>query len=536
MIGSSKDDFLNGKSGKDSLTGGLGNDVYSVDNIGDKVTEKSGQGTDLVYSTISYSLTAHVENLILLQNGNINATGNDLNNQLSGNSSDNILNGNTGVDTLKGGQGNDTYIVDSSLDLIIENQNEGIDSVQATSNYSLGDHLENLMLIGDKALQGIGNSLGNMLIGNEFDNVFMGMDGADTIEGGLGNDQLWGASGNDVMSGGSGDDYYGVNDVGDIVNEDAGGGTDTVYATVNWSLGSNFEKLILIGGLTLTGTGNELDNFIQGNFVNNTLFGGDGADTIEGGDGDDEIYGGLGADVLKGGSGNDSYKVDQSGDTLIEDVSGGVDTVVTSGSWELEANVEILQLVGNGNTNGKGNGLDNLISGTIGINVLSGLDGNDTLIGNDGSDTLVGGIGTDTFIFETIQGGTDVITDFVSGSDHIVCPNGQFYFHIGNGDNVIDNPALCNSPVSFNANAELVIVTENINGALSATNAAARIGSANSAYAIGDTRLFVVDNGADSALYLFQSTSNDAQVSAAELTLIGTIQGAGQTALADYGF
>ncbi|WP_275575115.1 calcium-binding protein [Methylocucumis oryzae] len=535
MIGSSKDDVLNGKSGKDSLTGGLGNDVYYVDNIDDKVTEKSGQGTDLVYSTISYSLTANVENLILYQNGNFNATGNDLNNRLSGNSGDNVLNGGTGVDTLKGGQGNDNYLVDNSLDVIIENQNEGIDSVQATSNYSLSAHIENLTLIGASALQGIGNSLGNTLVGNEFDNVFMGMDGADTIEGGLGNDQLWGASGNDVMSGGGGDDDYGVNDSGDVVNEDVNGGIDTVYATVNWSLGSNFEKLVLISGLTLTGTGNELDNFIQGNFVNNTLSGGAGADTIEGGDGNDEIYGGLGADVLKGGSGDDSYKAAESGDTIIEDFSGGIDTVVTSDSWELEANVEILQLVGNGNTNGKGNSLDNLVSGNLGVNVLSGLDGNDTLIGNDGSDTLVGGAGADTFIFETIQGGTDVITDFVSGLDRLVCPNGQFYFHIGNGDHTIDNAVLCNSTVSFAANAELVIIGLDINQ-LSAGAAAARIGSANSAYAISDTRLFVVDNGADSALYLFQSSGNDAQVSAAELTLIGTIQGAGQTALADYSF
>lgn len=66
--------------------------------------------------------------------------------------------------------------------------------------------------------------------------------------------------------------------------------------------------------------------------------------------------------------------------------------------------------------------------------------------------------------------------------------------------------------------------------------AAALIGSAGTPCALGDSRLFALDDGFDTALFLFHSAAADAEVSAPELTLVGTLEGAGHTALADYLF
>ena len=64
------------------MSGGLGDDSYSVDDAGDVVNEASGEGTDLVQSAITYTLPANVENLTLTGVGNLNATGNTLANAL----------------------------------------------------------------------------------------------------------------------------------------------------------------------------------------------------------------------------------------------------------------------------------------------------------------------------------------------------------------------------------------------------------------------------------------------------------------------
>lgn len=101
-------DTLNGGSGADSMSGGKGDDLYAVDNVGDKVIELANSGTDHVVSSITHTLSAHVENLTLTGLRAIHGTGNNLDNRLLGNGSANSLNGKGGNDKLEGGQGHDT--------------------------------------------------------------------------------------------------------------------------------------------------------------------------------------------------------------------------------------------------------------------------------------------------------------------------------------------------------------------------------------------------------------------------------------------
>ena len=112
LYGGVGNDTLNGGAGADTMTGGAGNDTYVVDNAGDVVTESSNNGTDLVQSSISFSLGAkQVENLTLTGSANINGTGNSFVNKLIGNSGSNTLNGGSGSDTLTGLGGNELFCV-----------------------------------------------------------------------------------------------------------------------------------------------------------------------------------------------------------------------------------------------------------------------------------------------------------------------------------------------------------------------------------------------------------------------------------------
>ncbi|MDZ8226748.1 calcium-binding protein [Nostoc sp. ChiVER01] len=239
--GGAGNDTIDGGAGNDRMTGGTGNDTYIVDSTGDIVTETSTLSTeiDTVQASITYTLGANLENLILTGFGAINGTGNSLNNNLTGNRGDNILNGGIGNDTLdgdtgndtldggagndtliassgndvmRGGSGNDTYIVSGlNDDIIIENAGEGIDTVQApytsAQGYTLGANIENLILI-TGGTNGTGNSLDNILTGNTSNNILSGEGGKDTLIGGSGNDTLIGGAGDDILTGGSGSDFF----------------------------------------------------------------------------------------------------------------------------------------------------------------------------------------------------------------------------------------------------------------------------------------------------------------------------------------
>jgi Ca2+-binding RTX toxin-like protein len=99
-----------------------------------------------------------------------------------------FLDGNLGADYLVGGLGNDTYVVDDLADVVVENPGEGIDTIQSSVSWTLGDGVENLTLIGLGTINGTGNALDNELVGNGLDNILIGGVGADTLTGGAGVD------------------------------------------------------------------------------------------------------------------------------------------------------------------------------------------------------------------------------------------------------------------------------------------------------------------------------------------------------------
>jgi Ca2+-binding RTX toxin-like protein len=486
--GAAGSDTLDGAAGADSLTGGAGDDTFVVDNVADKTIEMAGGGIDLVRSSVSLTLQDEVENLALTGAAAINGTGNSLANAIIGTSAANLLDGRGGADTMTGGAGNDTYIVDNGGDEIVEDFISGTDLVQSSASYSLSAEVENLTLTGSSAINGTGNYQDNTLTGNAAANVLDGRSGAD------------------AMTGAAGNDVYVVDNTGDRTLEVSGGGIDLVESTIDFALQDEVENLTLTQTTADKGTGNALANVITGN------------------DGYNIIDGGAGADTMAGGWGHDTYFVDNVGDTVVETVGNGVDLVYSSVSFILQAEVENLELLGSSAINGAGNSIANVLTGNSAANVLTG---------GAGADTLTGGAGGDTFTLNSTLG-SDLITDFTHATDKQRIT--QSLLRVGDGDTVIDGGVSVTGPNGFASSAELVIVTHDIAGSLTSSSAAAAIGHANNAYAVGDTRLFVVDNGSDSGVYLFKAADANDTISASELTLLATLDNAASTTLTDYLF
>lgn len=574
LYGGTGDDFLDGGSGADQMWGGTGRDTYVVDHADDVVTEYYSlysSDWDTIQSSVTRTLDPNVENLTLTGSAVINGTGNELANVLRGNSASNTLDGLDGNDTIyagdsdsaHGGNGNDTLISENAGswsylwgeagdDVLVGGSYSGFfagglgnDTITGSAglNFIWGDDQFANGLGGNDVITGGDNydyvmagGGDDLVYGNGGGDYLSGNQGNDALYGGVGNDTLSGGQGVDTLVGGTGDDTYGVDNVADIVTENAGEGTDTVQASIAYTLGANLENLTLMNSSAINGTGNELNNVLTGNSANNTLTGGAGDDILKGGttgtpvsaslsslviyargtsvldiypamqvyvdgvliqeftadaasytaytvdpaklgmaagkvdvvftndawrpdisqdrnlyvqkievngqilnatdngvfydpgsgaaafDGinlrlgqetlasngalrfalgdNDTLDGGSGADQMSGGSGNDTYLVDNTGDVLTEMANEGMDTVRSSISHALGANLENLVLTGTAAINGTGNELNNLLMGNTGNNILTGGVGVDTLIGNAGNDRLDGGAGNDI-----LQGG-----------------------------------------------------------------------------------------------------------------------------------
>jgi VCBS repeat-containing protein len=211
------------------------------------------------------------------------------NDRLVGTPGDDTIDGRGGSDTMIGGKGDDTYYVDAGPDghhhdhhhghhhhghhhghdhdrgdRVVEQANEGHDTVYSSVSYTLPTNVEDLHLTGSKNLNGTGNSAANWIEGNRGNNNLAGGAGDDFLYGGKGNDSLRGDRGVDVLQGGEGND--------DLKDKD-------------------------------------------------------GSTVFDGGSGNDDMSGGRSADFFAGGRGNDELELGGGRDVLAFNKGDGVDRI-----------------------------------------------------------------------------------------------------------------------------------------------------------------------------------------------------------------
>ncbi|MBL0373110.1 hypothetical protein JJB09_13830 [Rhizobium sp. KVB221] len=107
-----------------------------------------------------------------------------------------------------GGKGNDVLITDDNAVMLSEMAKGGTDTVRSSVSYTLGNNIENLLLIGKAEIDATGNDSNNRLDGNAGNNALSGAGGKDHLDGHKGNDILAGGAGADtfVFAKGSGQD------------------------------------------------------------------------------------------------------------------------------------------------------------------------------------------------------------------------------------------------------------------------------------------------------------------------------------------
>ena len=413
VLGSFADDvFLSGSAGNKTFDGRGGLDEYRYVGPGQvTIVLASTRFGDIVQG--AYALKPNGTDRLAGIEIVVGGGGND---SLRGSAAEERLAGGMGQDTLDGGNGFDTVWYDTlSAGAALPSQGVVLNLTTGTATDPWGgtDTLSNIE-------SAWGTQLGDDLTG-------LAVTGQRTwLRGLAGDDTLRAPVADSAVTADHATDPAGiVANLATGVVEDGWGGTDTLVL-INHLRGSGFADRI---------TGNALGN------------------TLEGGAGDDTLNGGVGIDRLTGGAGDDTYIVDTQADLIFELANEGHDTLVTSASSYLHANLEDLTLAaGAGNIFGVGNALPNRMLGNEGNNLLLGYDGddtiaggagNDTLNGVNGDDTLVGGLGNDWLLGgegqDTLEAGegNDVLYG-QAGLDVLLGGDGIDYLYSGAGDDTAD--------------------------------------------------------------------------------------------------
>ncbi|MBW4443333.1 MAG: DUF4347 domain-containing protein [Plectolyngbya sp. WJT66-NPBG17] len=427
-------DATNG--GKDTITGGLGNDIIIGGAGGNDQSGVGGdrlfgnEGNDIVIGDHAYitrnsaDVVEKIETIFPDQGGDDTIEGNTDNDVLLGGFGNDTITGSTGDDVVLGDNGSLDYTIDvklNTLDLIKTTSSElgGSDTISGNegndivfggaANDTLSGDLGDDILFGD-------NGLINFVLDGDASTIDLvtsldpTVGGEDKITGNEGDDRIFGGASNDTIQGNVGQDIiFGDNGV------------------LNYSLvqGQNILDLMTTDAPDVGG-----NDVIEGN---------EGDDRIFGGAGNDQIQGNAGQDIILGDNGILDYRTDQNAGTLEAITTsapsvGGDDTITGN-----EGDDRILG--GSGNDTIKGNvGQDIILgdNGTLlyeldqGNSVLSQIatidpsaGGDDAIEGNEENDRILGGSGNDT-----IKGN--------AGKDIILGDNGSLSYLVDQNPNTLD--------------------------------------------------------------------------------------------------
>jgi Ca2+-binding RTX toxin-like protein len=458
--GGADNDVLNGGAGTDELRGGAGDDVVydseGLDTLGYSLLD-GGDGFDWVELYVpNYTgvLTIDLQDASgpvrnfersSIQGGSgiftfLGSAGIDI---VFGGASADRLEGRDGDDDLRGFAGNDVLIGGAGNDLLIGGT--GADEIYGgEGNDNLHGGTEGSYLDGGAGDDNMSGGAGaDTLVGGGGSDYLLGFGGDDTLEGGDGADRLDGGAGTDTMRGGAGDDIYFVDSAADVIEENAGEGTDVVRTALGvYSLAdrANVENLTATSNAPHDFRGNGGDNLIAGGDGNDNLRLQDGGnDIVLGFGGNDNIFmiGSLtGADIVNGGAGTDTL-------VLQGNYAGGITLTANV------TNIELISILAGSNTSFGESGAgrydyvltthDANFSGAIQVRIngsalLEGedftfdgsaeLDSRFVVYGGRGKDSLTGSQNADIFFFaeerfstgDTVNGGAGYDGMFLRGN------------------------------------------------------------------------------------------------------------------------
>ncbi len=405
---------------EDTISGSTSDDTYAVDSPYDQIIEQPDSGRDQVFSSASFTLPEHIENITLTGYVSTNATGNDLDNRLIGNSGHNILDGRAGENYSQGGAGDDLYIMHAGkVGTIIEQPGEGIDKISYEGGESelrgfvIPENVENLevnytsyslyaanmKIYGNELQNAIHISSGYATYGEPVffiyaeggdDLISIGYSASYFLSGGTGDDTIRGGAGDDVISGDQGTDQL----VG-------GRGQDTYY----FNLGDGTSQQ---GSFIIDSPAGSLSNPI-GNIIR---FG-------EGIFAQDIVFEDAGEDLIVHYSLNDKVRVvDAANSTevnIIDYYQFSDNTTFTHAQLkQLQEDVNIIQ----------GTDADDYLTGTAENENLFGGKGNDELFASSGDDKLDGGSGDDRLYGQ-------------AGNDQLTAGEGNDLLNGGSGDDLM---------------------------------------------------------------------------------------------------
>ena len=478
-IGGSGDDQFNSSSADEILSGGPGDDAYNFyDGWGkDTVFESADNGIDTFdFSLVTRKLQIILGSIIVKDDlGNTVTYLGDSVEQFLGGVEDDVIAFGTdgeefanGLGTIDGGGGQNT------LDYSAYTTSVQVDLLAGTATGTAG--VTNILnLIGGSGADILsGDLLDNHINGGEGDDTLNGNDGQDTLvgdngndqlNGGLGDDQLLGSEGDDILKGDAGDDFlFGGLDADTLSGGDGDdnltgdAGNDTLLGDAgNDTLHSDAGNDALSGG-----TGENLYNYTS-DYGIDTIFDADGTDTvdftafstnltvmvgsqtvIQDGSGSALSVSGVQIEQLLTGSGDDNILFQNGGRFAGSiDLNTGADTLDFS-DYQISRNITL-------NAPGSQEG----IAGTA--NIIGGFDNVEQLIGSAAADTLTGISVVSNWIvnadgnnqystdnttlaftnFENLQGGSDVNTFQINGTQQLNLFGGNEADHFVFADNAI---------------------------------------------------------------------------------------------------